>query len=148
MEKLIMKYTITDGYTYSYERDEPFLYANKPDAIDDLTLNLLDYIDRLAIHETEMEVLELHRSKILSGAKTNKKATEDYHVILQKMEESEKRLRSEITFGGAIINCANFIADDENGKKVVNLPVIITLDEFYAPIYAQIETKQKSKLKM
>lgn len=168
MERLIIEYTVGDGYTYSAEVTQPLFYSSKQDAIDDFELLLLSRIDILDKHQNSKENDILHQSyhknleklkeissnKRLSSdskEKQSKKILEDINKNREDINNFDNFIKKqyELEFGGQTFDLSNFIYINENTKKYqYSLPNLYTLDEFFFHLEKNLSEKNTSKLKI
>lgn len=168
MERLIIEYTVGDGYTYSAEVTQPLSYSSKQDAIDDFELLLLSRIDILDKHQNSKENDILHQSyhknleklkeisfnKRLSSdskEKQSKKILEDINKNREDINNFDNFIKKqyELEFGGQTFDLSNFIYINENTKKYqYSLPNLYTLDEFFFHVEKNLSEKNTSKLKI
>lgn len=151
MERLILEYTVGDGYTYSAENTVPIIYKDKQSAIDDFTLLLLEHIDALEIHRVQSEHLYSQQSKLHKKMlnvqrhpkkdKQQEEITQQFYEAHKAYVEHQKKLATTFMFGGTELQYSDFLyrADDETKDKVFE-PRICTLDEFY--FYAEQNMNQ------
>lgn len=161
MERLIIEYTVGDGYTYSAEVTQPISYSSKQEAIDDFELLILSRIDAL-----EKDKLFQSYSKSLESLKnisSNKRLSDKDKDIKSKslleqiskdreaIDTIDKFVKSqyEIEFGGQSLDFSNFIYINENTKKYqYTLPNLYSLDEFFFHVEKNVTDKNTPKRKI
>lgn len=168
MERLIIEYTVGDGYTYSADVTQPISYSSKKDAIDDFELLLLSRIDFLEKLQNSKEKDNLYKSysKNLEKIKEislNKRLSEKDKELKSKslleqiskdresIDSIDKIIKSqyELDFGGQTLDLSHFIYINENTKKYqYSLPNLYTLDEFFFHVENNIAEKNTRKLKI
>lgn len=128
MERLILKYTAGDGYSYRCDVVLPIRYLSKEDALDDFELLLLQYSPR----QDNINVLE-QECKILfdKAIKNNNLQDADW---LDKREEIDnlKTSCNVFEFAGRKFAYEEFLCYNDTTKQYTNImPEILTLDEWY-----------------
>jgi hypothetical protein len=144
MERLIIEYSEGDGYTYSCTNTFPLLYESKEKAISDLESLLLQY-------QIDQEVLLKERDnyykklQALSDSITNlkskkgkekelEKVANDFLEFQQNNRDKFSLLEQKFTFGGQELYYDHFFERD-GGEKILIMPSIYTLDEFFKDLY-------------
>ena len=168
MERLIIEYSVGDGYTYSAEVTQPLVYSSKQDAIDDFELLLLSRIDVLEKIQQSKEKDNLYHSysknlESLRNISSNKRLSEKDKEIKSKsllekiskdrenMDVLENFIKSQydIEFGGQSFDLSNFIYINENTKKYqYSLPNLYSLDEFFSHVEKNLTDKNSLKRKI
>ncbi len=142
MQRLMMEYSVGDGYTFSCENTLPFIYENKEKAIDDLETFVLEYLVQKNKVKNDVAALQLIGNALVvklkkaQNNKQNSKPLDDLREAwaqnFQLQNEAQKQIKDEILFGGQTIYLSHFVSDD--GKENIEMPIIYTLDEFYAAV--------------
>lgn len=159
MERLILQYTVGDGYSYYAENTVPIVYKDKQSAMDDFTITLLEYIDKLEIHRQESEKLGNKQSKLhqrLSNLQRHPKKSAEIDELNSQFLEAHKAysehnssLSNEFEFGGTTLEYSDFLyRSDDTGKNDISTPSIFTLDEFFFSPENTLQTQVVSKPKM
>jgi hypothetical protein len=154
MERLIMEYSVGDGYTYSSEVTYPIIYKDKPSAINDLELLVLKHLDDMENHTAKLDKLAEKQNnlfkKIQNKENKSKKGEPNDPIWTQlseinaKIMEQEKLFSNEFIFGGTSLEYSNFYYMPEGTNKYnLSLPTISTLDEFYASAQATLSNNPK-----
>lgn len=142
MERLIMEYSVGDGYTYSCTNTIPILHSSKEDAISELETLILTMMEKQAkIHK---EIAKLQDEQRIALEKLQKQKQSDRLVVTdsginkeflsyhEKINSLWKEINDQFVFGGQTLYYSNFIADGQKGE--IQMPEFYTLDEFYANI--------------
>lgn len=165
MQRLIMEFTIGDGYTYSAESTYPILYSSKEDAVTDFELMLIESIqiltylekERDKLYEKNTTMLEKMRS-ITSDKRMSEKDKQKNSLALSQewkdFRENELKPVDDkisalqiIEFGGQTFKLSDFVYHREHDNQPdYVLPNIMTLDDFYANVENNLS--QNKKLKM
>lgn len=159
MERLILQYTVGDGYTYYAENTVPIVYKDKKSAVEDFTLALLEHVDKQASHRLESEKLDDKQRKIYQKVENlkrhPKKSAELDEVYAQFLEaykaysDHNASLSNEFEFGGTTLEYSDFLyRDDDTGKTGISEPTIFTLDEFFFTPENNLQTQVATKPKM
>lgn len=168
MERLIIEYTVGDGYTYSAEVTQPISYSSKQEAIDDFELLILSRIDALEKIQNSKEKDKLFQSyskslESLKNISSNKRLSDKDKDIKSKslleqiskdreaIDTIDKFVKSqyEIEFGGQSLDLSNFIYINENTKKYqYTLPNLYSLDEFFFHVEKNVTDKNTPKRKI
>lgn len=169
MERLIMIYTVGDGFTYSAELTTPIVYESKKDALDDLHLILLGFEDkhnkynedRDDIHN-KMQSLVMRITKaqkadkdLLKEKSGNNKSLSNLQKEYSLLSEKYRNLvmPSTFEFGGNDFEYSDFIHFEEE-KIFIHLPNLYTVDEYFFYVEKNLENKKEidnknsSKLKI
>lgn len=146
MERLIMIYTVGDGFTYSAESTIPIIYTSKKDALEDLHLILLGFEEKYMTYNTDKENIQQQiKSLVMKISKAQKedkillkeKSGNNTDLIDLKKEYlilSEKYTKlvipSSFEFGGNDFEYQSFI-HFEDEKINISLPNLYTVDEYF-----------------
>lgn len=152
LQRLIIEYAIGDGYTYSATMTCPFIYKNKQEAIDDLTLILLDYPEKIKefkeensllfeASQTSLKALNTFINKDKKNNKNLDNLKKDAENKQQLYLEQQKTKPSFFDFGGITLEYDYFLYQDDKSNFNIVLPEIFTLDEYYY----EVENKVKQQ---
>ena len=165
MERLIMEFSVGDGYTYSADVTYPIVYSSKKEAIDDFELLLIEKVDTLSslykqrqdyyedFEKIRTQIQKVTSDKRMSDKDKEKKTQSLYqsyadfredklNPLEEKIQEAEK-----VSFGGQIFPCDNFIYKKESDNKMdYCLPSISTLDEYFSSIEHNLSQTKKMKI--
>lgn len=153
MERLIMEFTVGDGFTYSSEVTYPIVYESKDKALHDFEILLIEKIDILYnlnedLYEYEEQSCSLLKKlqKISADKRLNEKdkdkrrlaiSQEFKHLQHNKITPLEKQIKDTETFlfGGQSFSLGQFVYIRDTDKHTdYCLPNIHTLDEYYSHI--------------
>lgn len=165
MERLIMEFTVGDGYTYSSEVTYPILYSSKEDAVSDFELLLLENIQILShlekerdkLYEKNTSMLEKIRSISSDKRMSEKDKQKNSATLSQEWQDfRENQLKplddkisalQKIDFGGQLFDLSDFVYHKENDQTMdYVMPNIMSLNDYYST--PENNLSQKKKLKM
>lgn len=135
MERLILEYHVTDGYTYGYDVHLPMIYENREKAVEDLYELLVVTKEKREELNLKIEGQRSESDKLFKKIKnTNDEAkqkeyNENWLKSYEKVRELENSYPKEIHFGGQTICLSVF---DIN--KNIEIPTIYTLDEYFQSV--------------
>lgn len=164
MERLIMEFSVGDGYTYSADVTYPIVYSSKNDALNDFELMLIEKIDALsALYQTRNSYYETsdklrnELQKIASDKRISEKDKENkqkplyesFHDLrIQKISPLEEKIKETelIHFGGQSFELHNFVYRRESDQQFdYTLPNILTLNEYFSTIEKNLSLLKKNK---
>lgn len=142
MERLILQYHVTDGYTYGYDVQLPIVYENREKAVEDLYELLIKTKETQEKINIELEVFRSESMNIFKKLKNIKDETEQAKYnqkwldSYNKTKDLENSYPKEVEFGGQKISLSLL---DIN--KDIEIPTIFTLDEYFE----NVENKPRLK---
>lgn len=165
MERLIMEFTVGDGYTYSAETTYPIVYCSKEEAVTDFELMLMETIQILSylhqerdkLHKKDTSMLNKMRS-ISSDKRMSEKDKQKNSLAMSEQwkdfrENHVKPLDDKITalqtinFGGQQFELGDFIYTKEGTDELdYIMPNIMTLDDFYSTPEHNLSQTKKHKM--
>jgi hypothetical protein len=164
MERLIMEFSIGDGYTYSADITYPILYSSKEEAIYDFELMIQEKIEKLSDLDKEREKLYKEYQKIkdsINSIQSNKRmskkeqeknlqklmkeANQLFKMQIYPLDEKIKEVKN-IEFGGQILKLEDFVYLKEDEKLKYILPTLYTLNEYFEKVEENLSQKQKLKI--
>lgn len=165
MERLIMEFSVGDGYTYSADVTYPIVYSSKEEALHDFEIMLIEKIDTLSSLHKEREsyyeendtirtqLQKISSDKRMSDKDKEKKTQALYQSFtelrIQKISPLEEKIKEveTISFGGQSFELHNFVYTKEsNGQIDYSLPNIFTLNEYFSSIENNLSVSKKPKI--
>lgn len=165
MERLIMEFSVGDGYTYSADVTYPIVYSSKEEALHDFELMLIEKIDTLSVLHKERESyyeendnIRQQLQKISSDKRMSEKDKEKKNQTLyqsfndlrtQKISPLEDKIKEAetLSFGGQNFALHDFVYTKEsNGQLDYCLPNISTLNEYFSSIEQNLSVGKKPKI--
>jgi hypothetical protein len=144
MERLIVEYSESDGFTYSCTNTLPIIYESKEKAISDFETLLLQHQINLEDKQKKIEKSEEELARIRKvifklnenpeKEKELKKANAEFMQAFKKDREISDSFPNEFKFGGQNFYYSNFFERNDEGKEYLSLPQIYTLDEFFSDV--------------
>lgn len=165
MERLIMEFSVGDGYTYSADVTYPIVYSSKEEALHDFELMLIEKIDTLSVLNKERESyyeendnIRKQLQKISSDKRMSDKDKEKKNQVLyqsftdlrnQKISPLEEKIKEAetLSIGGQSFDLYHFVYKKEsNGELDYSLPNILTLNEYFSSIENNLSVSKKPKI--
>lgn len=147
MQRLILEYQESDGFTYNCTNTLAIVYASKEKAVSDFETLLLEHQEALEKKDKDLEVaraaLEKARQnfyKVMDKTETNsdrKKAEVALSEATKAYADIDASAPDEFKFGGQTLYYSNFSERSDSGEKYLTEPSIYTLDEFFSDVEKQ-----------
>ena len=142
MEKLIVEYSVGDGFTYSATNTVPVLFSSKEEFIVTFEEKLIAQKKQLELFNKRHIELSNQRLEILkkiSSSKNSKKPLKEQSLLIEQAQQLHESIvelhKNNITpleslhIGGQHFYLDNFFIEDE-----VCLPQVFTIEEWFANI--------------